>query len=211
MKIVVFGASGRTGRQVVPQAVKRGHDVTAFVRDASKQWFPDAVAVHQGDPSDAGSVETALVGADAVISALGPIAGQTESEISDATRSIVEVMGRTGPHRLVVATNDTVLSDREVTGEFANVAAEHRRDLAILQGSALAWTVVAAPMLNDDPGSGSYDAVIDRHAPGRSIARADFAAALLDALTCDDWIRHAVGVANTPSEEPAPKPAPRPA
>jgi putative NADH-flavin reductase len=201
MRIVVFGASRRTGRQVVPQAVKRGHDVTAFVRDASKQWFPDSVMVHQGDPSDAGSVESALVGADAAISVLGPVAGETEHEISDATRTIVGVMERTGPHRLVVAANNTVLSDREVTGEYANVAAEHRRDLAIMKQSALAWTVMAAPMLNDDPGSGSYDVVIDGRAPGRSIARGDFAAALLDALTHDDWIRHAVGVANTPSSD----------
>lgn len=203
-KIVVFGASARTGRQVVPQAIARGHVVTAFVRDASKQWFPDAVVVHQGDPSDGGSVEAALTGADAVISVIGPIAGETESEISEATRTIVGVMERTGPHRLVVAANNTVFSEREVTGEYANVAAEHRRDLAILQGSALAWTMVAAPLLSDDPGTGSYDAVIDARAPGRSISRADFAAALLDALTLDDWIRHAVGVANTPSETSAP-------
>jgi putative NADH-flavin reductase len=207
LKIVVFGASARTGRQVVPQAIARGHDVTAFVRDASKQWFPDAVVVHQGDPSDAGSVETALVGADGVISVLGPIAGETETEISDATATIAEVMGRTGPHRLVVAANNTVFSDREVTGEYANVAAEHRRDLAILQRSALAWTVVAAPMLSDDPGSGSYDAVIDGRAQGGSITRADFASALLDALGNDDWIRHAVGVANIPSAEPAANPS----
>ena len=203
LKIVVFGASARTGRQVVPQAIARGHGVTAFVRDASKQWFPDAVVVRQGDPSDAGSVEKALTGADAVVSVLGPIAGETQSEISDATRTIVQVMERTGPHRLVIAANNTVFSDREITGEYANVAAEHRRDLAIARESTLAWTVVAAPMLSDDPGSGAYDAVIDGRAPGRSIARADFAAALLDALANDDWIRHAVGVANVPTDEPA--------
>ena len=208
MKIVVFGASGRTGRQVVPIAVKRGHDVSAFVRDASKQWFPDAVAVHQGDPSDAESVEAALIGTDAVISVLGPIAGETEHEISDATATIVGVMERTGPHRLVVAANNTVFSDREVTGEYANVAAEHRRDLEVLRGSALAWTVVAAPMLSDDPGSGSTEAVIEGRAPGRSIARADFAAALLDSLANDDWIRHAVGVANVPSDESTPSSPP---
>jgi putative NADH-flavin reductase len=206
MKIVVFGASGRTGRQVVPQAVARGYEVTAFVRDASKQWFPDAVVVHQGDPSDEGSVEAALAGADAVISVLGPIAGETQSEISDDTATIAGVMERTGPHRVVLAANNPVFSDRDITGEFANVAAEHRRDLAILRGSALAWTVVAAPMLSDDPGSGSYDAVIDAHAPGGAIGRADLAAALLDALTNDDWIRHAVGVANAPPEEPTPPP-----
>ena len=75
MRIVVFGASGRTGRQIVTQAVKRSHEVVAFVRDASKQWFPDAVTVHQGDPHDPKAVTAALAGADAAISALGPIAG----------------------------------------------------------------------------------------------------------------------------------------
>ncbi len=94
-----------------------------------------------------------------------------------------------------------VFSEREVTGEYANVAAEHRRDMAILRGSALAWTVLAAPILNDDPGSGSYDAVIDGGGPGQAISRADYAAALLDALARDGWIGHAVGVANPPSDD----------
>ncbi len=200
VRIVVFGASGRTGRQIVAQAVRRGLEVVAFVRDASQQWFPDAVSVHQGDPSDAEAIWAALTGADAVISALGPIAGVTTNEISDATRTIVGVMERTGPHRLAIAANSMVFSEREVTGDYANVVAEHRRDMAILRGSALAWTVVAAPILNDDPGS-AYDAVIDGRAPGRAISRADYAAALLDALARDDWVGHAVGVANPPSDD----------
>ncbi len=101
MKIVVFGASGKTGRLVVAQAAQRGDDVVAFVRDASKQWYPDAVNVHQGDPSDAKAVEVALAGADAVVSALGPIAEETTTEISDATRTIVDAMERIGsaPYR----------------------------------------------------------------------------------------------------------------
>lgn len=202
MRIVVFGASGRTGRQVVALAVQREHEVVAFVRDASKQWFPDATHVHQGQPSDAGAVAEALTGADATISALGPVAGETSTEISKATRTIVTQMERTGPHRLVIAANATVFTDREVTGEYANVAAEHRRDLAILRDSALAWTVVAAPMLSDAPGSGSYEAVIDGRPPGRSISRPDFASALLDAAADGAWIGHAVGVANIPVEDP---------
>ena len=49
-RIVIFGASGRTGRSVVAQAVQRGDEVVVLVRDASKQWFPDAVMVRQGHP-----------------------------------------------------------------------------------------------------------------------------------------------------------------
>jgi putative NADH-flavin reductase len=201
MRIVVFGASGKTGRLVVAQAVQRGDDVIAFVRDASKQWFPDAVKIHQGDPSDAKAVESALVGADAVVSALGPIAEETTTQISDATRTIVEVMERIGPRRIAITTNPRVFSDTEVTGPYANVAAEHRRDSAILHESALDWTVLAAAGLSDDPATGSYVAVVDGKAPGRSLTRGDFATALLDAVGKDAWVGHLVGVSNPPVED----------
>ena len=204
MKIVVFGASGKTGRLVVAQAVRRGDEVVAFVRDASKQWFPDAVKVVQGSPSDAHAVGSALAGADAVISALGPIAEVTTTEISDATRTIVETMERTGPHRIVITTNPRVFSDTEVTGPYANVAAEHRRDAAILRDSTLAWTVLAAPALSDEPATEPYVAVVDAKAPGRSTSRGNFAAALLDAIGTDAWVRHVVGVSDPPAEDATP-------
>ena len=200
MRIVVFGASGKTGRLVVALAVKGGDDVVAFVRDASRQWFPDAVKIHQGSPSDAHAVEAALVGADAVVSALGPIAEETTTQISDATRTIVEVMERLGPRRIVIAANARVFSDSEASGPYANVVTEHRRDAAILRESALDWTVLAAPTLTDDPAIGSYVAVVDGKGPGRSITRGDFATALLDAVGKDAWIRHMVGVTNPPVE-----------
>lgn len=204
MRLVVFGASGKTGRLVVAQAVHRGDDVVAFVRDASKQWFPDAVKVHQGQPSDAHDVEAALTGADAVVSALGPIAEETTTEISDATRTIVEAMQKLGPRRIAITANPRVFSDTEVTGPYANVAVEHRRDAAILRESALDWTVVAAAALTDDPATGSYVAVVDGKAPGKSTTRGDFASALLDAVGKDDWIGHLVGVSNPPVPEEVP-------
>lgn len=195
MRILVFGASGRTGRLVVELAVKRGHDVTAFVRDASRAWFPDAVTVRQGDPHDADAVADALIGHDAVISAMGPVAGVTTTEISDATRTIVDAMSRVGPSRLVIPANAKVFTQDEVTGEYANVVTEHRRDVALVRGSSLDWTVVAAPYLTDGAGTGSYEATLDAGGPGRSITRADFATALLDALDLDHdgWIGHVVG------------------
>jgi putative NADH-flavin reductase len=198
MKMVIFGASGRTGRSLVAQAVKRGDDVVVLVRDASTQWFPDAVEVRQGNPSDSHAVEAALVGVEAVISALGPIAEETTTQISDATRVIVDAMARLGPRRLVIAANAKVLDDSEVTGAYANVAAEHRRDAAILRESRLDWTVIAAPMLTDDPPTGSVVTVVDGKAPGRSITRGDYAAALLDAIGTDAWIGHIVGISNPP-------------
>ncbi len=155
--------------------------------------------MRQGHPSDPHDVEAVLVGADAVVSALGPIAEETTTEISDATRVIVDAMERLGPRRIVIAANAKVLDDSEVTGAYANVTAEHRRDAAILRESRLDWTVVAAPMLTDDPATGAVVAVVDGKAPGRSITRGDFAGALLDAVGTDAWIGHIVGVSNPPA------------
>ena len=198
MRVIVFGASGGTGRLVVRLGIGRDHEVTAFVRDASKQWFPDAVTIVQGDPGDGKAVEDAIAGNDAVISALGPVAGVTVDEISAATRAIAEAMERIGLGRIVVAANAKVFTDDEVTGPYANVAVEHRRDVALLRASGLDWTVVAAPSLTDDAPMGSYDAAIDAKAIGRQITRGDFALALLDALDRTDWIRHVIGVTNPP-------------
>jgi putative NADH-flavin reductase len=198
VKLLVFGASGRTGRLVVDQAIQRRHEVTAFVRDASKQWYPDTVRVLQGDPRRDDAVEDALAGQEAVISAIGPIAGKPTTEVSEVTRTIVEAMERLGPRRIVLAANAKVFTDDEVTGEYANVALEHRRNVAILRESRLAWTVLATPFLVDDAPS-AYTAAIEIKAPGRSVTRTDLATALLDALERGEWIGHVVGIANPPA------------
>ena len=62
MTILVTGATGRVGRQVVQQLVKRGADVRVLVRDTSKASFPASVAVVQGDLLDIDSLRTAFTG-----------------------------------------------------------------------------------------------------------------------------------------------------
>ena len=74
MKITVFGASGRTGREVVRQALAAGHDVTAFVRDPAKlSVHYDKVSMIKGDVSDSSAVMQGIEGQDAVVSALGAV------------------------------------------------------------------------------------------------------------------------------------------
>ena len=73
MKVVVFGASGKTGVHVVEQALAAGHDVTAFVRTPAKLTIQHPnLSVFQGDVMNAEQVDQAIAGQDAVISALGP-------------------------------------------------------------------------------------------------------------------------------------------
>jgi len=195
VRIVVFGSTGGTGQQIVHQARARGHEVVAVARRDPDAPFGEGVALVRGRPSDRSVIAGAVAGADAVLSALGPVAGVTTTEISDATQAIVDVLRDDAAARLVVPANSSVCSDRELTGPYANVGEEHRRVVAIVRASSLSWTVLVAPTLSDDPATGEVVSVIDERPPGRTLTRADFAATMLDAIAEPAWIGHVVGVA----------------
>jgi putative NADH-flavin reductase len=196
VRTVVFGATGRTGRLVADTALERGSDVVALIRHDPETPLDPRVATTVMDLRDQDALAPAVAGADAVVSAIGPVAGVTVTEVSETTQAIVDAMLRAGVRRIVAATNGTVLTDTEITGEYANVAAEHRRDVAILRASGLDWTVLAAPFLTDDPRTGQVVSAIDGKAGGRTMTRSDLAATLLDAVDRTVWVGHIVGVAN---------------
>jgi len=196
MRVAVFGATGRTGRMLVDEALARGLQVRAPVRVRPRQRFDPRVESSVIDLGDVDALASELTGTDAVVSAIGPIAGLTTTEVSHVTRTLVDAMDRVGPRRIVAAANGKVFTDDEVTGQYANVATEHRRDAAILRASDLDWTILAPPFLKDDRPTGAVDAVVDAKGPGRSLTRGDFAAALLDAIDRADWVRHIVGITN---------------
>ncbi|HEX3300622.1 MAG TPA: NAD(P)H-binding protein [Actinomycetota bacterium] len=196
MRVVVLGITGRTGHIVADLALERGMDVVALVRHEPESPTDPRVAVTVLDLRDQDAIAPELAGADAVVSAIGPVTGVTVTEVSEATQAVVDGMVRAGVRRIVAAANGKVLTDDEVTGEYANVAAEHRRDAAILAASGLDWTLLAAPFLTDEAATGDVAIAVDGKPPARSLTRADFAATLLDALAHDEWVGHIVGVAN---------------
>jgi len=196
VRVVVLGTTGRTGSIVADLALDQGIDVVALVRHEPDPPLDARVAVTVVDLRDQDAIAPELAGADAVVSAIGPVAGVTVTEVSESTQAVVDAMTRAGVRRIVAAANGKVFTDDEVTGEYANVAAEHRRDAAILAASGLEWTIVAAPFLTDDPATGEVGTVVDGKGPGRSLTRADFAAVLLEALDRPEWVGHMVGVAN---------------
>jgi putative NADH-flavin reductase len=196
MRIVVLGTTGRTGRVTADVALERGLDVVALVRHDPELPLDPRVAQSVVDLRDQDAIAPALAGADGVVSTIGPVAGVTVTEVSEATQAVVDAMVRSGVRRIVAVANAKVLTDDEVTGDYANVAAEHRRDAAILASSGLDWTVLAAPFLTDDPATGDVRTAVDAKGPGRSLTRADLAATLLDALDRPEWVGHIVGVAN---------------
>jgi len=72
MKLLIFGATGATGRQLVEQALQQGHEVTAFVRNPAKMTTQhEKLKVVKGNIMDCHSVGAAVAGQDAIFSALG--------------------------------------------------------------------------------------------------------------------------------------------
>lgn len=195
MRVTVFGAAGRTGRELVSQGLARGHEITAFVRDASElDGASERLEVVEGDARDAEAVDRAIEGRDAVVSVMSLGSPDAEPELSEATGTVVEAAKRAGVRKLVVTANNDVFGDDEVTGEFAAHAREHRRNRDLIRESGLEWTIGAAPWVTDDRRSGSYRAIVDEKAPAKKIAKADFATFALDAVERDDWVGHVVGV-----------------
>ncbi|MEX0650630.1 MAG: NAD(P)H-binding protein, partial [Actinomycetota bacterium] len=140
----------------------------------------------------------ALRDAEAVVSAMGPKGPDPASVYSNAIGTLTQSMVAAGARRLVISANSRVLDDRPLEGPYAAVSQEHRDALACLQVADLDWTMVATPMLCDDEPRGSYEVVVGDRGNGKSITRADFAAAMLDALDHAEWSGHVVDVSNAP-------------
>src|SRR5918992_5532141 len=101
MKLLIVGATGGTGRQLVRQALERGHAVTAFARDPAALDERDGLRVLAGDVLDPAAVERAVAGHEAVLCALGKPAARPGRVRSQGTRNIVRAMESAGPARLI--------------------------------------------------------------------------------------------------------------
>src|SRR5256886_7729727 len=102
VNVIVFGATGDTGRWITRRAVQEGHDVTAFLRDPGRmRVVQDRVKVARGDVLDAAAVNGAVAGQDAVLSALGSTARNPAPVLSVGVRHILDAMERHGVRRIV--------------------------------------------------------------------------------------------------------------
>lgn len=103
MKLAIFAATGGIGRQLLDQAIAAGHDVTAVVRNPKKLSSSD-VRVVTADlaTADPVALRSAVDGADAVLSGLGPRSPSEFGIVHPGTRAIVQAMKATGVRRIVV-------------------------------------------------------------------------------------------------------------
>src|SRR5260370_33583154 len=102
MKLFVIGATGRTGREIVQQALARGHHVTAFVRSPESITFKrERLTVLKGNATDENQLFEAMQNHDAVISTLGPReVFKPSSLLNDSALAASRAMQRSGVKRL---------------------------------------------------------------------------------------------------------------
>lgn len=200
MKVLVLGATGGTGREIVQQLKARGHAPVALVRSMVKAKGLGAALI-QGDARDEAVLFEALAGCDAVISALGtPLSPFREvTMLSAASRALVAAMGRRGVKRLVCITG-VGAGDSRGHGGFAydriilplllrNVYADKDRQEAIIAHSNLDWVLVRPTILNGKPPRGNLRALVNLDGfHGGKIARSDVAAFVVDQLTSDAFV-----------------------
>lgn len=209
MRVVVFGATGGTGRQLVRQALERGHHVTAFVRDPAKLHIEDdALEVVVGNVLDPSSVHKAVDGSDAVLCALGHKRWFYPNRIlSEGTRNIIDAMTAAGVRRLVCETSLSVGDSFGRLGLYYTFFTipfilplyywDKYRQERVVRSSGLDWILVRPAVLTNGPKRGNYRH--GRHVGSwiltRRVSRADVADFMLDQLTGDTYLHAAPGVA----------------
>jgi putative NADH-flavin reductase len=217
VRIVVFGAGGRTGRQIAAQALDAGHDVVAVTRQPEQMPSRDRLTVRRGDVTDPAAVAAAVAGGDAVLSVLGvPYSPKPVNVYSAGTANIIAAMTHHGVRRLAVAgtaaldpgyrASDSVIFTRLMEPLFMRlpgktVYADNARMEELIRASRLDWTIVRACWLFDSAATAGYE-VIEGSIHGMFTARGHLAACLLAQLADDQYVRKTVGIV-TPSGTPS--------
>lgn len=207
MRITVIGATGTTGRHVVARALAQGHEVVAVAR--RPETLPPAarLTVRKGDVLDAESLASAIAGADAVISCIGPTKNLSPGTVmSEGVPNIIAACRRKGVRRLVLQSGITLSDGQELSAPnrwavrvLRRVFAKACDDKAIaeraLQRSELEWVLVRAVGLREAPATARYTAgPRARVAPLLPLPFADCADCLVRATSEPAWVGRIINV-----------------
>jgi putative NADH-flavin reductase len=208
MKLLVLGATGATGLEIVGQAIEHGHSVTAFVRSPERlKRFRDRITVKQGDLLNRAELEQVIKGHDAVLSGFGPRVPISKADANLLQRfavTLTSAMPQAGVSRIVVESvaflfKDSIIPPAYLLGRllFPSIVSDASAMEEIFRKSGLDWTIVRPPELTDKPSTGKYR-VREGHLPpfGFSISRADVADFMIKAVENRSSIGKIVGICN---------------
>lgn len=208
MNLLVLGATGGTGLEIVRQALARGHSVTALVRSPEKlQQFRNLIHVVHGNLLDSSTLERVIRGRDAIVSGFGPrvpLAKSEEHLLEQFAAALTTAMSHTEVRRAVIESvaflfKDSIIPPAYFVGRllFPRTVADAAAMERIFQQSGIDWTLVRPPELTDKPYTGNYR-VREGHLPpfGFKISRADVADFMIKTAEDHSSSRKIFGVCN---------------
>jgi putative NADH-flavin reductase len=195
MQVTVLGGSGKIGRLVVAELLRRGHTVMALVHRHGLPERPHLTSV-KGDVHDKASIQTVLEGSDAVISTLGSWGTKQKDVLSSAMSLVIPAMDTLGIRRIVTLTGSGATLPNEHAGPLEwlsnlplrlaapKILEDGEKHLAMLAESPLDWTVVRSPVMNNRDRS-AY--TLELNGGGLTISRQAVANALVDLAEHGEW------------------------
>jgi putative NADH-flavin reductase len=210
MKITIFGATGETGKQIVEQALAEGYEIVAYIRNPSKLNINhEHLKVIQGQLTDEPLIESAVSGAGAVISTLGPRGGSKNKPLTTGMQNIIAAMKKQGVRRLIITSTLSAKDPNDKrdfkTKTLVNVVKLTMRDAyedivsaaETVRNSDLDWTIVRLTMLNNRSKTGKVKVgYVGKGEIGPSISRADLADFMLKQVENTKYLRQAPAITN---------------
>lgn len=207
MNLALLGGTGRTGQLLIDQALARGHHLRVLARDPSRLHRHETpIAAVTGDARDPQAIARLLEGADAVLSALGPVPGGATDTMTLAARALIDQMPAHGLRRLVTLTGAGVPHPGDQPGVIdrlvrlalrlsqpavLNDATAHAD---LIRAADLDWTVVRVPRLTDGPAAPVIAGRVGDITP--FVTRASVAAFMLEAVETGSYLRQAPALSN---------------
>jgi uncharacterized protein len=209
MNLIIFGATGMVGKQLVKQALLKGHHVKAFGRNVFTELNMEEknLELIKGALFDEGEVSNAIKGCDAVLSALGGGFDGNDKTRTLGIKNIIAQMKKNSVKRIVAIgglgvlnfDENTLLLDREdYPKEYLPVGLEHKKAYEYLKESDLDWTFVCPPNIIDHEVTGSFITKAN-YAPepnNNKIYAGDLAMFMLNELGKNEYVKERVGISN---------------
>nr|MBP6687529.1 SDR family oxidoreductase [Lacibacter sp.] len=204
--LIVFGATGQVGLQLVKQALWRGHSVKAYGRNVYEMDIEnDQLKKIKGALFDAGEVLHAIKGCDAVLSAIGGAFDGADKARSLGMKNIVTQMQKAAVKRIVALgglgilnfdDQSLIIDQKDYTEEYLPVGNEHRKAYNFLKDSPLDWTFVCSPDIINDGPTGNYITSKD-YPPQPNLNRinaGDLAQFMLNELERNEFVKSRAGI-----------------
>jgi putative NADH-flavin reductase len=208
MKVIIFGATGTVGVEIVKQALKKGNEVTAFVRNPEKIQnlnHPNLI-ICKGDVLNINDIENALQNQEAVFCALGD--GKEGKIRASGTKNIIDVMNKIGLKRLICQTtlgmgesygNLNFIWKKIMFGMLLKKAfQDHQLQEKYLLNSDLDYTIVRPSALTEGEITNKYKIGFDGTYKNLNlkISRTDVAEFMLRQLQTNEYLKKTVSISN---------------